>query len=307
MSKLEKNIYGVTIINSQLANFNADFSGEPKKTSEGVIYASDCSYKYLIRNYLKNKGKKIFLIKSYSKTDKGDLKVNTLSERYQNIFGKDVSKNTINEILENLVSCDDIKNFGVTFATEGKNCNINGAVQLSKAINLYKYTNIETQNVLSPFANSNKPENNQATLGSNTFTDNAYYGYSIAVNPKKYDNYTFEYTEEDFLELKEALLNSASDYTSTSKMGIENIFGIFIYMEKDFCCPVINLHNYISIKSNENYTEEIDLTRLFNLLEDIKNIEKVEIYYNNHRSDLIIPENTINYKKFSLLNNKELK
>lgn len=39
-------IYGVVGIKSKLSNWNADFSGRPKTTSDGSIFGSDKAFKF---------------------------------------------------------------------------------------------------------------------------------------------------------------------------------------------------------------------------------------------------------------------
>ena len=43
---LDKRVYGVIGIKAKLANWNADFSGSPKSTSNGDFYGSDKALKY---------------------------------------------------------------------------------------------------------------------------------------------------------------------------------------------------------------------------------------------------------------------
>lgn len=47
-------------------------------------------------------------------------------------------------------------NFGATFAEKKQNISITGAVQIGQGFNKYKKSNIETQDILSPFRNSNE-------------------------------------------------------------------------------------------------------------------------------------------------------
>ena len=43
---MEKRVYGVLGISSIMANWNADFSGYPKTTSDGNVFGSDKALKY---------------------------------------------------------------------------------------------------------------------------------------------------------------------------------------------------------------------------------------------------------------------
>ena len=46
---MNKRVYGVLGISSIMANWNADFSGYPKTTSDGLVFGSDKALKYPIK------------------------------------------------------------------------------------------------------------------------------------------------------------------------------------------------------------------------------------------------------------------
>lgn len=85
MTTFNNRVYGAAIIKSINSNYNADFSGQPRKLPSGTVYATDKALKYSIRNYWKKffSNEKIFFFKSYDDT----MKPRTLDERYIELFG----------------------------------------------------------------------------------------------------------------------------------------------------------------------------------------------------------------------------
>ena len=134
--KMEKRVYGILGISSIMSNWNADFSGEPKSISNGRIFGSDKAFKYPMKKMWENQGEKVLYIKSL-KIEKGALIPKTLKERYEQLFPeKKLDKNTETiEVIKNLFKAIDVKNFGATFAEEGNNISITGAVQIGQGFN----------------------------------------------------------------------------------------------------------------------------------------------------------------------------
>ena len=139
---MNKRVYGVLGISSIMANWNADFSGYPKTTSDGETFGSDKALKYPMKKMWDNEGKKVLYIKSMrlqenSKKGEVTLVPRTLKERYEHIFGiKDLKDSKdIKEVLTNLMSAVDVKNFGATFAEVGSNISSTGAVQMGQGFN----------------------------------------------------------------------------------------------------------------------------------------------------------------------------
>ena len=50
-------VYGVIGIKAKMANWNADFTGRPKSTSNGDIFGSDKALKYPMKKMWENEGK----------------------------------------------------------------------------------------------------------------------------------------------------------------------------------------------------------------------------------------------------------
>jgi CRISPR-associated protein Csh2 len=300
-----KRVYGVIGIKAKMANWNADFTGRPKSTSNGDIFGSDKALKYPMKKMWENESKKVLYIKSFKKDKDGNTGVNDLNDRLVELFYKDSKDNKksadvvkglkTDELYKNLFKCIDVKNFGATFAG-AQNLSVTGAVQFGQGFNKFDNTNIEVQDILSPFADSkakekddkkNKKTDNeeelmvkQNTLGTKITVDEAHYFYGFSINPKAYDEYKlllkdFEgYTKEDYKEFKKVALTSATAYSTNSKFGCENEFALFVECkEDDIYFP--DLSDYIEFNSDKR---SIDLSKVEELIKN--KFEKVEVYFN---------------------------
>ncbi|MEG0409143.1 MAG: type I CRISPR-associated protein Cas7 [Bacilli bacterium] len=130
MSKMNQRIYGVVGIKSIMSNWNADFTGKPKTTSNGDIFGSDKAFKYPIKKMWEMQGEKIIYIKSF-KQGKDNVQARNLEERYNYVFGKEIKNiKQKEEVIKDLFSAVDVMNFGATFAQGGNNISITGSVQI---------------------------------------------------------------------------------------------------------------------------------------------------------------------------------
>ncbi len=290
-------VYGVLGIGVKMANWNADFTGRPKSTSNGDIFGSDKALKYPMKKKWESDGKKVLYIKSW-KEEKDSIVPKQLGERYAYLFDKIDKKTKTKEVLANLFKCIDVKNFGATFAEEGQNISITGAVQFGQGFNKFEDTNVEVQDILSPFADSKAEEKGkeakQSTLGTKITVDEAHYFYGFSVNPSNYDEYKeilgedFEgYTEEDYNEFKEIALVAATAYSTNSKFGCENEFALFAEC-KESDCYLPDLSDYIEFNSEKR---EIDLTKLEELIGDKCDIE---VYSNPYKLNVITTKKHLN-------------
>lgn len=302
---MEKRVYGVIGIKSIMSNWNADFSGYPKSISNGEIFGSDKALKYPMKKMWEEKGEKVLYIKSLKieKDKKEGVKVRpkSLKERYEEIFSvSDLKKEKDNkQVLNNLFSAVDVKNFGATFPEEGNNISITGAVQIGQGFNKYEGTTVEEQQILSPFRDASKEKKsgnnengenqaNSTTLGTKIVSSEAHYFYPFVINPVAYKNYasmgvTEGYTEEDYNKFKEVALVSATAFNTNAKIGCENEFAIFIETEMELYLP--DLEQYISFEKSE----EKDIIRLgfTDLISKLSNkILNVEVYYNPFKTKL---------------------
>lgn len=279
-------VYGVIGIKAKMANWNADFTGRPKSTSNGDIFGSDKALKYPMKKMWEHEGKKVLFIKSW-KEEKDSIVPRKLADRYTLLFGAIDKKTQTKEVMANLFNAVDVKNFGATFAEEGQNISITGAVQFGQGFNKYDDTNIEIQDILSPFADSTKEDAKQSTLGTKITVDEAHYFYGFSINPRNYDEYKtllgsdFKgYTEADYEEFKKVALVSATAYSTNSKFGCENEFALFVEC-KDGECYLPDLSDYLKFDSQ---SRSIDLSEVEKLIKD--KYAKVEVYYNPFKLDV---------------------
>ena len=293
-SVMNKRVYGVLGISSVMANWNADFSGYPKTTSSGEVFGSDKAFKYPMKRMWEDAGEKVVYIKSMKIAEnKGEtvLVPRTLKERYEQLFDvPDLKKcKDVKEILINLFSAIDVKNFGATFAEVGANISIIGAVQIGQGFNKYADSEAQEQNILSPFQDSKAKDKNgdeakNSTLGTKIVSDEAHYFYPFAINPNVYNSFvemgvTKGYTEEDYQKFKAASLTAATSFSTNSKIGCENEFGMFVETEEHLYLP--NLDKYIEFTKGEENQKNIIQVTCDGLVNDvIDRVKTIEIYYN---------------------------
>lgn len=319
---MEKRVYGVLGISSIMSNWNADFSGYPKTISNGKVFGSDKAFKYPMKKMWEEQNKKVIYIKSMrlynimkGKKETGEIQLipRTLKERYEQIFDVELTKQIDRtDVLKNLFNAIDIKNFGATFAEEGNNIAITGAVQIGQGFNKYEDSNAEEQQILSPFRVGSKVEADgeaqQSTLGTKIVSDEAHYFYPFVINPKAYDQYvklgvTEGYTEEDYQEFKKTSLIAATSYSTNAKMGCENEFALFIETDEDLYLP--NLSMYIDFIKGEGEKNIIEI-KLGDLLNSLKDrIKSVEIFYNPYTT--IVKEDIEDKSIFNIFTKEEIK
>jgi len=294
MTTFNNRVYGAAIIKSINSNYNADFSGQPRKLPNGTVYATDKALKYSIRNYWKDVlGEKVFYFKSLSE----EMSPRTLDETYILHFGnfkeKEKEKTKLRlEVLGNILKCLDVKLFGGTYA--GKtNISIHGTCQITHGLNKFVENVIYSEQIMSPFRNSNlaNNESTMTTLGSQSRLQEGHYVHHFSVNPKNIEDDVLRVkgealTENDIVKLKEGLRKGATYYDSAAKAGTENelLFWVQLKPESKLVLP-----SFVSlIDINEN--KEIDLSKVSALLNEphIKSeIEKTEIYYNKSNAKVL--------------------
>lgn len=286
---LNKRVYGVIGIKSKMANWNADFSGMPKSISTGEVFGSDKALKYPMKRMWDEQGEKVIYIKSFKiENDKKDgikIRPRSLKERYELVFDiEDLKKEKDSQtVLSNLFKAVDVKNFGATFAEEGNNLSITGAVQITQGFNKYEGHNVEEQQILSPFRDGKKDEADQSTLGTKIVSNEAHYFYGFAINPTVYKDFvemgvTEGYEEEDYQKFKEAALISATAFNTNAKVGCENEFALFVETESDLYLP--DLAQYIVFEKEDEAKGKICLNMAKLLEECGERIQNIEVYYN---------------------------
>lgn len=291
---MNKRVYGVVGIKSRLANWNADFTGRPKTTSNGDVFGSDKAFKYPIKKMWEANGEKVLYVKSY-KNEKSNIQARTLEERYEQIFNQKVKeeKDKVG-LLKKLFSAIDVKNFGATFAVGSNNISITGAVQVGQGLNRYDETSTEVIDILSPFTNEKNEDAKNTSIGKKIVSNEAHYFYPFSINPENYNIYTNEienlegYNEEDYQKFKEACLVAATAYNTNSKAGCENELALFVECKENSKLYLANLDQYIEF---EKGTEKdiINIEKLAEILNEdqIKDkIDRIEIYYNPYTTEL---------------------
>ncbi|WP_343339128.1 hypothetical protein TPELB_14840 [Terrisporobacter petrolearius] len=315
---MKKRVYGVIGIVSKMANWNADFTGYPKTTSDGDTFGSDKALKYPMKKMWENQGEKVLYIKSMKLSEnKGETSLvpRSLKERYEYLFDVDDLKKCKDSkvVLNNLFSALDVKNFGATFAEAGNNISITGAVQIGQGFNKYDGTSPEEQQILSPFRDGSKDnakedseEAKNSTLGTKIVSNEAHYFYPFTINPLAYKGYsefgvTKGYTEEDYAKFKEAALVSATSFATNAKVGCDNEFALFVETEDNLYLP--NLSEFIRFeKGEEKNTIKINCSDLLNSLKD--KINNIEIYYNPYTTN--IETEIEGAKKINIFTQKEV-
>jgi len=298
MTKMNQRVIGLIGIVSRMANWNADFTGLPKTTSDGNIFGSDKALKYSIKRFWVAQGEKVLYIRSYkigTAKDGEKLQPRDLEERYQYLFGEEVAKDSV-AVLKRLFSCVDVMNFGATFAVKGQNLGLTGVVQVGQGFNKFTDANVEIQDILSPFRNSNeKSEDKDASsIGKKTTVNEAHYIYPFTVNPNNYDDYIgladqddFQgYTEEAYNAFKDGALIGATALNTNSKAGCENAFSLFIVFKEKNLHYLPNLDTYVRVYKEGSKTI-YDLTEIEPILADVQeHIEHIELYLNHYAAEV---------------------
>lgn len=299
---MNKRIYGILGISSVMGNWNADFSGYPKSTTDGNILV-------VIKHWniqWKNVGEwrqKVIYIKSLNEK----LIPRTLKERYIKVF-EDEDLKDVKKVLTNLMNAVDIKNFGATFAEAGCNIAITGAVQIGQGFNKYDNSTAQEQPILSPFADSTDENAKNSTIGTKITSNEAHYFYPFVINPLAYKELielgvTEGYTEEDYQNFKRTALVSVTAFATNSKVGCENEFAVFVETESDAYLP--NLSEYITFAKDED-KNIIDLKNLTDILNDMnQQIKSIEIYYNPYTTELT-NDDIKDVKHFNIITSKEV-
>lgn len=222
-------------------------------------------------------------------------------------------------ILQNLLSAIDIRLFGATFASNEGNMSIHGNAQISHGLNIFEENNIFSEDITSPFRNSNEKsaDNMQTTKGNQTVLEEGHYLHNFTINPKNteelvnlIDNKGF-LTKEDIEKFKNAMNRGVSYLDSASKIGVENEFSIFITLNENSKIQLPSFTSLIKINNQDGIKRKLDVSELKRLLEEDnikKEIASIEIYLNEY--SLEYDEEMFNFDKVcikSIISNKELK
>jgi CRISPR-associated protein Csh2 len=311
--KKENRVYGLLAVGAYMANFNADLSGYPKTTADNHIFGSDKALKYPMKRMWELQGEPVLNIKSMKtailsvkeegkkEAEKGEkgkkgkkevekIQPRDLAERYEYLFGEGSLKEDTpsKEVLGKLFSAIDVMNFGATFAEKNHNISITGAVQINQGRNLFEDTHVLTQEILSPFRNSNEKSEEKlaSSMGTKIVTDEAHYVYSFSVNPDNYKEFIeladgFEgYTSEAYEKFKFAARVATTAFNTNSKSGCENELALFIELKEGSQLFLANLDRYVTVRKQGDFVH-YDLNKLAEVLKPHENeIKSIELYHN---------------------------
>ncbi len=319
-------VFGCAVVRAINANYNADFSHQPRTLPNGKVYATDKAFKYLIRNYWKdfysqdNKSiDKVFYFTRYN-ANGNPL---TLDQMYKNFFG-DFPKKTIsvkgkkkeeekeildkNTMAKNLLSCLDIRCFGATYAGI-TNISLHGTTQINPAVNLWSEDNIFSEQIKSPFADGEGAE--MTTLGRQFKLQEGHYCHHFSINPKNLEEILVvagegaeTLSKEDVEKLKNAFRMGATYFDSASKAGIDNELLFWVQLKEDSKKVLPTFGNLVKMRK-KNEEVAFDFSALNKVLEaNSEDIESVEIYY---LSNSIKIKNTPSVaKQFDIISGKEV-
>ena len=260
MTEFKNRVFGCAVVKAVNANYNADFSGQPRTLPSGTVYATDKAFKYTVKNYIKDvyDKEKVFYFKSLN--DK--LNPLSLDETYKKYFKAYPTENDKikQEVAKNLLSCIDIRLFGATFAGE-TNISVHGPVQVNHGVNVWKENNIYSEQITSPFANkANDPdaEKGMTTIGRQAKLEEGHYLHHFSINPQNLCDITKmagdgcqSLSDEDINKLKEAMRSGATWYDSASKAGCENEMLVWVQLKDDSKIVLPNITNHIDLKDEK--------------------------------------------------------
>ena len=292
-------VFGCAVIKAINANYNADFSHQPRTLPDGTVYATDKVLKYSVRNYLTKHyaEEKVFYFKSMN----DEMQPRDLDQSYIRYFdafptvpkGKDSAMKVRKEVLKNLLTCIDIRLFGGTFASKDANLSLHGTVQFTHGVNRYVEGIIYSEQISSPFRNSNEKSSDsmQTTLGTQFKLKEGHYVHHLSVNPRNLEEFnkvaeSNGLTDSDIAKLKESLRNGVTFYDSSSKAGVENELLLWVQLKAGSKLVLPSFVELVSV----NQQREVDLLKVSELLEKDhvkQEIEKIELYYNRGVTSVI--------------------
>lgn len=293
--KMNNRVYGVIGVGAEMANWNADFTGNPRTLGDGTIFASDKAFKHAIKRFWTDEGERV-LYKKTLVTVKADVQPRDLGESFEALTGITLGrKASYDEVLGGLFSCLDVENFGATFAVAGANIGIAGVVQIGQALNKFEDTTIETMDITAPFRNSNErsKEAAQTSIGKKIIADEAHYVYPFSVNPRNVDDVShltesFDgYTREAYEKFKEASMVAATALSTNSKQGAYNHFAIFVELKDGSKKILPQLDKYVFI-TREDRKVIVDVTGIANIVKSVEGeVEKAELFVDDNLVTLV--------------------
>lgn len=288
MNEFKNRVYGCAIVKAINANYNADFSGQPRTLPNGTVYATDKAFKYTVKNYLKDvyPNEKVFYFKSLNE------KMNPISldETYKKFFKEDAGEDK-KKVSINLLSCIDVRLFGATFAGN-TNISVHGPVQVNHAVNIWAENNIYNEQISSPFSNKSddpEAEKGMTTIGRQARLEEGHYLHHFSINPQNLCDITnlagnkcSKLTNDDIYKLKEAMRRGVTWYDSASKIGCENEMLVWVQLKEDSKIVLPNFTDLIVLKEEKNNGKCVfNFAKLTDVLDKVSNeIENFVIFFN---------------------------
>lgn len=288
-----KRIFGAAIVKAINANYNADFSGQPRTLPNGVVYATDKALKYAVKNFLKENysSEKVFYFKRFNE----EFIPYSLDDAFTVAFPEHKDEKDKKVIAKDLLSCIDIRLFGATFAKKSKTNNVaisvHGPVQITHGVNIWHENNFYSEQIMSPFRNPNEnsEDNSATTLGRQSRLHEGHYLHHFSVNPKNIEDITElagkdakTLSTDDIAKLKEALQKGVTYYDSAAKAGCENELLIWVTLKPESKLVLPNFTQLMKMeKEKVEGKVQLDLAELKKVVDANRNeIEAFEIYCN---------------------------
>lgn len=285
-------VFGCVVVKALNANYNADFTHQPRTLPDGTVYATDKALKYSVRNFLKKvyPGDKVFYFKSLSE----EMQPRDLGETYIRLFGdfpknegKDKDVKNRKEVLKNLLTCTDVRLFGGTFAEKGVSLSIHGSTQITHGVNRYGENAIYSEQISSPFRNANEKsaDSMQTTLGTQFKLQEGHYVHHFSVNPHNLTDLVGlsggeALNSDDIAKLKAGLSRGCTFYDSSAKAGVENELMLWVQLNPESKLVLPSFVELVLVGDDDART--IDLSKVTKVLDrtHVKSqIESIEIYY----------------------------
>ncbi|MCK9210174.1 MAG: type I CRISPR-associated protein Cas7 [Prolixibacteraceae bacterium] len=288
-----KRIFGAAIIKAINANYNADFSGQPRTLPNGVVYATDKALKYAVKNFLKENylSEKVFYFKRFNE----EFIPYSLDDAFVAAFPEHKDEKDKKIIAKDLLSCIDIRLFGATFAKKSKTNNVaisvHGPVQITHGVNIWHENNFYSEQIMSPFRNPNEAseDNSATTLGRQSRLHEGHYLHHFSVNPKNLEDVVSlagkdvkDLSGDDIAKLKEALQKGVTYYDSAAKAGCENELLIWVTLKENSKLVLPNFTQLMKMsKEKADGKVQLDLSELKAVVDrNSSDVESIEIYRN---------------------------
>lgn len=285
-------VYYLSVISVNQCSINNDFEGV-RVNSNGVIYTTDVSRKYLMKRYMKD----VLNINVAGLSSKNEEGINIYlkdNEKYmkqvEEIDDKKSSFTFKNFLNEN--GFIDIPMFGYIFSdtfngTNGKklsNASLTGYIQITNGINIGNNNEIINMDIINGNKNQESTDNKKSgSVGSKQIIEEAYIYNTIILNPNQFieNNQIFqnekniENNYKDIIEkLNKILSNDANSFRTASRNNIYN--EVLIKIESETALnlgknPIfLNENNKLELSEKLKKLEKEGKCKLNEILNELK-------------------------------------